>query len=265
MSTTYNQYLVAESATSSGKFWEVQVVGNQMQTRYGKVGQDKSWTFKSFDSPEKALKEAQKKANAKMKKGYEEVQPENTMSFEELFSEVRSLTESRPDLDTLEKVARSYQIMQDQDRPRVRAEVDTYLFDKVEQWGNDALKEVRVMLSPCATTVKKALLKQLGSVRTQPRDKTFAAQHLDDAHHIRAGAWIEAYYNGDYIQVMDHMDHGMHSDGTPVMYMSIAMNPPHDQDYIGIDILSPKKDPMVCVLDESGGHMMDKKAFSKWL
>lgn len=65
----FHEYVVSRSK-SGGKFWEVKVEGAQMSVRYGKLGQEKSWTVKDFASPEKALAEAQKKLKQKMNKGY---------------------------------------------------------------------------------------------------------------------------------------------------------------------------------------------------
>ena len=73
MSETYEKYLVASNG-SDGKFWEVKVVGNEMMTRNGKVGQDKKWATKEFPTPEKALKSAQSKVKSKIKKVYAETE-----------------------------------------------------------------------------------------------------------------------------------------------------------------------------------------------
>ena len=67
----FAKYIVSTS-TSGGKFWEVEVVDSDMRIRYGKLGADPKWSTKSFDSPEKALKEAEKKFKSKIRKGYAE-------------------------------------------------------------------------------------------------------------------------------------------------------------------------------------------------
>lgn len=71
MSDIHHVYLVSRSK-SGGKFWELEVEGKEMRTRYGKLGQEKSWSSKTFDSHEKAMAEGEKKANAKRRKGYVE-------------------------------------------------------------------------------------------------------------------------------------------------------------------------------------------------
>ena len=65
----FSQYLVSQS-TTGGKFWEVEVVGVEMRTRYGKIGQDKAWSAKGFPTHEKAVQAAKKKASSKRSKGY---------------------------------------------------------------------------------------------------------------------------------------------------------------------------------------------------
>lgn len=56
----------------SYKFWQVEVNGNSHTVKYGKIGTDGQTKVKEFDSPEAALKDAEKQALSKMKKGYEE-------------------------------------------------------------------------------------------------------------------------------------------------------------------------------------------------
>ncbi len=68
--TEFSHYLEAESV-SGGKYWEAEVEDCDFRVRYGKLGQEKDWTVKTFDSNEDALKEANKKLKAKLKKGYE--------------------------------------------------------------------------------------------------------------------------------------------------------------------------------------------------
>lgn len=68
---TFSRYLVSQS-TSGGKFWEVLVEGSTLNIRYGKLGQDKAWSTQELDSHAAAVKEAEKKANGKLRKGYTE-------------------------------------------------------------------------------------------------------------------------------------------------------------------------------------------------
>lgn len=64
-------YVVAAS-TSGGKFWEVEVEGCEVRTRYGKVGQKKKWSTKTYADEGEALKEGQKALRKKINKGYAE-------------------------------------------------------------------------------------------------------------------------------------------------------------------------------------------------
>ncbi|MBH25292.1 MAG: hypothetical protein CMH57_12745 [Myxococcales bacterium] len=71
MSVTFAKYAVSMSRTG-GKFWEVEVEGAEMRVRYGKIGQERAWSSKSYPTPEKAEAEAQKKWRGKLQKGYTE-------------------------------------------------------------------------------------------------------------------------------------------------------------------------------------------------
>ncbi len=136
----FHAYLVAESS-SGGKFWEARVDGAVMSLRYGKVGQTKSWTTKSFASGEAALKEARKKMKAKVSKGYAEAEvsedggapvvPAGPQTFEERWAEIRSLLEGKANKATVAKVKRHYLEMHALEPKRLVDEVDTYLFDKL--------------------------------------------------------------------------------------------------------------------------------------
>jgi predicted DNA-binding WGR domain protein len=55
---------------SSQKFWEIEISGSGYKTCYGKIGTDGRAGAKSFDSAEKAQKEADKQIKSKLKKGY---------------------------------------------------------------------------------------------------------------------------------------------------------------------------------------------------
>jgi|GEM_PF-1908724 len=56
----------------SSKFWEITVTGNSHTVRYGKIGTDGQSNTKEFSSDEEALKDAEKLAASKIKKGYVE-------------------------------------------------------------------------------------------------------------------------------------------------------------------------------------------------
>lgn len=71
--TEFSHYLEAESV-SGGKYWDAKVDDCDFCVRFGKLGQEKEWTVKTFDSNEAALKEANKKLKAKLKKGYAEAE-----------------------------------------------------------------------------------------------------------------------------------------------------------------------------------------------
>jgi len=56
----------------SFKFWKIEMDGNDVVTRYGRIGSDGQETRKSFDSPERAEKEYNKLVSEKLGKGYVE-------------------------------------------------------------------------------------------------------------------------------------------------------------------------------------------------
>lgn len=64
-------YLELSQDTGSHKFYEVAVKSCDMTIRYGRIGDNGNTSTKSFDTPQKAKSEAEKKINAKLKKGYE--------------------------------------------------------------------------------------------------------------------------------------------------------------------------------------------------
>lgn len=64
-----SSYVVATSSTG-GKFWEIEVEGCDVRTRYGKVGQTKKWSTKTYSSAEEALKQGTSALRKKMNKGY---------------------------------------------------------------------------------------------------------------------------------------------------------------------------------------------------
>lgn len=57
---------------TSHKFWEVAVAGNELTTRWGKVGTAGQAKTKAFATPEKAHAEMQQLIEEKTGKGYEE-------------------------------------------------------------------------------------------------------------------------------------------------------------------------------------------------
>ncbi len=63
---------LSEEGGGSHKFYEVVVDGVKMSVRYGRIGTDGRSSTTEFASEELALKNAQKKINAKKRKGYEE-------------------------------------------------------------------------------------------------------------------------------------------------------------------------------------------------
>lgn len=56
----------------SNKIWEIKVVGNRQEIRFGKNGSEGQKKIKEFDSPEAAFKEAKRLATEKKNKGYQE-------------------------------------------------------------------------------------------------------------------------------------------------------------------------------------------------
>ncbi len=63
-------YLELSQAVGAHKFYEVIVDGKKLKIRYGRIGTDGTKSEKEFASEEAAEKEANKKINAKKKKGY---------------------------------------------------------------------------------------------------------------------------------------------------------------------------------------------------
>ena len=55
----------------SNKFWEIEMSGTEVTTRWGKIGTDGQEKTKDFGSEEKAQKEYDKLVEEKTKKGYE--------------------------------------------------------------------------------------------------------------------------------------------------------------------------------------------------
>ncbi len=62
---------LSEEEGVSHKFYEVTVNGVEVTIRYGRIGTEGRITTKSYPTPEKAKKDAEKKINQKLKKGYE--------------------------------------------------------------------------------------------------------------------------------------------------------------------------------------------------
>lgn len=62
---------LSESGGGSHKFYEAVVTGNELTIRFGRIGEAGQRQSKKFDDAAKALAEAKKKINEKLKKGYE--------------------------------------------------------------------------------------------------------------------------------------------------------------------------------------------------
>jgi predicted DNA-binding WGR domain protein len=65
-------YLELSEETGSHKFYEVIVEGADLSIRYGRIGDNGQTSKKSFETPEKAKAEAEKKIKEKKKSGYAE-------------------------------------------------------------------------------------------------------------------------------------------------------------------------------------------------
>jgi len=59
----------------SAKFWEVDVVSESVEVKFGKIGTNGQTQIKDFESPDEALKHAEKLVHEKLKNGYQEVVP----------------------------------------------------------------------------------------------------------------------------------------------------------------------------------------------
>lgn len=137
----FTKYAEAESS-SGGKFWEVRVEGADMHIRYGKVGQDKPWKTTSFNDHAAAVKEATKKFNGKLKKGYAEVERDGdgessgpvTLSYEDRFGELRSLVEQKQSASSVSAIKRHFEAMWAEDKERAEDEVVPFLKTKLEGW-----------------------------------------------------------------------------------------------------------------------------------
>jgi predicted DNA-binding WGR domain protein len=59
----------------SSKFWEIDVVAESVEVRFGKIGTKGQIKITDFEMPPEALAHAEKKINEKLKEGYVEVSP----------------------------------------------------------------------------------------------------------------------------------------------------------------------------------------------
>src|SRR4051812_12741904 len=84
------------SDAKSHKFWNIEVSGTGLTVTYGKVGSTGQTQVKSFASAEKAQAEADKLIREKLKKGYVETTPKETVSQAEAFE--HALTADPDDL-----------------------------------------------------------------------------------------------------------------------------------------------------------------------
>ena len=71
MTTNLTYLELSEAGEGSHKFYEVKVDGVDVTIRYGRIGDQGRIQNTSYDTPEKAQKEAEKKIKSKLKKGYE--------------------------------------------------------------------------------------------------------------------------------------------------------------------------------------------------
>ena len=71
MSSQITYLELSEAGEGSHKFYEVKVEGVVVTIRYGRIGDTGRIQTTTYDSPEKAVKEAEKKLKSKLKKGYE--------------------------------------------------------------------------------------------------------------------------------------------------------------------------------------------------
>jgi predicted DNA-binding WGR domain protein len=57
---------------NSNKFWRIGVVEAEVTVNFGRIGTEGQTLIKSLDSPERALREAEKLIGEKLRKGYQE-------------------------------------------------------------------------------------------------------------------------------------------------------------------------------------------------
>lgn len=66
------KHRVEYSENMSHKFWEVEVKDRKVVTRWGAIDAAPAMKVKTHETPESALKDAEKQLKAKLKKGYKE-------------------------------------------------------------------------------------------------------------------------------------------------------------------------------------------------
>ena len=68
------------SEGSSNKFWQIELDGTSFTTTYGRIGTDGQTSLKEFDSEEQAKREYEKLIAEKVKKGYELVDGDGSVT-----------------------------------------------------------------------------------------------------------------------------------------------------------------------------------------
>jgi predicted DNA-binding WGR domain protein len=221
---TFHKYLMAESS-SGGKFWEVLVEGSNMNIRFGKVGQTKAWKTTAFGSPELATREATKKMNAKLKKGYaatdevpeagEVPAPRAPMDLDELFGELRSTLEGKVNSAAAKTISRLYEQCWKLDRVRTEEELDTYLLDKLTSWP------------PAYFSAK---VKQVGLKGTWPKsaEPLRDIKKLKDAPSAKLTKGFKHLFDGNYMP-SDDADLTPYLEnywvGSPIDFAALVQNP----------------------------------------
>jgi predicted DNA-binding WGR domain protein len=59
----------------SAKFWEIDVIAESVEVKFGKIGTNGQTQIKNFESPDEAFMHAEKLVHEKLKNGYQEVVP----------------------------------------------------------------------------------------------------------------------------------------------------------------------------------------------
>ena len=79
-----NLIFLVNTEGSSNKFYELIVEGKKVTIRYGKIGTSGASTPKTFSTDAEAQKFADKTANEKRKKGYEDSEPDPDSAIGEI-------------------------------------------------------------------------------------------------------------------------------------------------------------------------------------
>ncbi|MDF9823831.1 putative DNA-binding WGR domain protein [Breznakia sp. PF5-3] len=90
-------YYLEFKEEGSNKFWKLELEENSYTLTYGKIGSAGTSKVKTFESAEKAEKDAMKLVAAKRKKGYVDAEPEMTMELKKKPKETKKVIIEKPE------------------------------------------------------------------------------------------------------------------------------------------------------------------------